>query len=134
MVSFYCFLNDIFSSFRPGLPIIRGFSAELYSTPTFKEHIFNKLHKACTKSCAPVRRISRSVPSNITFRLFKSFTLPHLQHCSPPSLGVERVQVNCRVNWLLGDSAEELLFEKNTRCSSEISRRTPKRYQDRYVL
>ena len=82
------FLNDLFSSSRPGLPIIRGFSAALYSMPTFKGHISVKLHKVYTKSCA-LRRIRRSISSNILMlRLCKSFTLPHLQYCSPLFLGV----------------------------------------------
>ena len=72
------------------LPSIRILGVELYSVLNFIEHISSRLKKTYAKTGAH-KRIRHFVPMDVMLALYKSFILPHLEHCSPFLLWVGKV-------------------------------------------
>ena len=57
---------------------------------TFKAHIKDQLSKACAKALALRRLRTRFISQDTMVCLYKAYILPHLEYCSPLTLGISK--------------------------------------------
>ena len=56
---------------------------------TYCEHISNMLKKVYAK-IGVLRHLKRLMPCNVSLSLYKAYLLPHLEHCSPLLIGINK--------------------------------------------
>ena len=66
---------------------LNNLGVALNKSLTFKPHITEMLKKTYAK-IAPLRRLKRMAPTDILIKLYNAYVLPHLEYCSPISIGI----------------------------------------------
>ena len=83
--------NELFADrARPPLEVVHDMKLlglTIDSSLSFKAHVKSICNKVNTKAAA-LRRVRKSIPSEVMVNIYKAFILPHLEYCAPVLVGL----------------------------------------------